>query len=71
MIAALAEHYHWPHDYWRRMGWREFRAWLRERNRSIKRQTQRNKSAPESWANRDSDGWWAEQDRLREQMRGR
>lgn len=71
MIAQLAEHFHWPHDYWRRMGWREFRAWLRERNRSVERRAEGQMASADSWAGRENDPWWAEQDRKRDELRGR
>lgn len=29
LIAALAQEFKWPHDFWRRMGWREFHTWVR------------------------------------------
>lgn len=32
-MAGLAREYGWPHDYWRRMGWLEFLAWLRATHR--------------------------------------
>lgn len=29
LIAGMAQAFSWPHDFWRRMGWREFRVWVR------------------------------------------
>lgn len=57
----LCEHYHWPPDFWRPMGWREFRAWLRERARSIERRNRGSQTSTDSWSNRASDPWWDEQ----------
>lgn len=36
-MSELALFYHWPHDYWRRIGWFEFRLWLREMRRQVTR----------------------------------
>lgn len=33
VLAELASEFSWPHDFWRRMGWREFQAWTRELGR--------------------------------------
>lgn len=67
----LCEFYHWPPDFWRRMGWREFQSWLRERARSIRAQTTGGPTDPGSWAGRDRDPWWAEQDEKRRKLMGR
>lgn len=40
------------------MGWVEFKAWLREMNRSRQRQAGRSTTAPGSWAGRDHDAFW-------------
>lgn len=66
----LCEHYHWPPDFWRRMGWREFRAWISERARSVRAQTEGQTTSPDSWANRERDPWWAEQHEKHRKMRG-
>lgn len=28
VIGSLAQEFKWPHDFWRRMGWRELNAWI-------------------------------------------
>jgi hypothetical protein len=71
VIAALAEHYHWPHDYWRRMGWREFRSWLRARNRSVKRQREGTRTSPDSWRGRENDPVWQQHEAAKRQFQGR
>lgn len=58
MIAALAEHYSWEFDFWRRMGWREFRRWARITNESKERRAHGNVTAPDTWAGRDNDPFW-------------
>lgn len=32
LIAAMAQEFKWPHDYWRRIGWREFWSWVSSLN---------------------------------------
>lgn len=71
MIGSLAQHFGWQHDFWHRMGWRELRAWLRERNRQVELANRARTTDPDSWSGYDADGWWAEQERKREQIRGR
>lgn len=58
LLAGLAEHYHWPHDFWRRMGWREMRAWLAAMRRSIDRQQHGTTTGPHSWAGSEHDPFW-------------
>lgn len=66
LLAALAAHYHWPHDFWRvtparprGMGWREFRAWLRELRAEPDRATAGGPvTAPGSWAGAEHDPFW-------------
>jgi hypothetical protein len=48
------------------MGWLEFKAWIRELNRQRSAKTM----SPDSWAGRESDPWWGEQDRERARRRG-
>lgn len=64
MIAALADHYSWPPDYWKKrpdgtgMGWREFRNWLRITNQTKERQRRGHTTSPDSWEGRDNDPFW-------------
>lgn len=58
LLAALAEHYHWPHDFWRRMGWRELRLWLGELRATRERQISGARTAPGSWAGAHADPFW-------------
>jgi hypothetical protein len=53
------------------MGWRELRSWLRELNRAVTAEQGRDKTGPDSWAGYEQDGWWAEQRRKQDQIRGR
>jgi len=66
----LCEHYKWPPDFWKTMGWGTFWAWLRERNRSIRAQNEAGKASPHSWRGRAQDPFWTEQDAKRKQIRG-
>jgi hypothetical protein len=43
------------------MGWLEFRGWIRELNR----QRSGKEVSPDSWAGRDSDPFWQQQDQIR------
>jgi hypothetical protein len=70
-VSLLCDTYHWPPDFWRSMGWREFKAWLRERRQLVERQNQAHTSDPNTWAGAERDGWWAQQRAKREQIRGR
>lgn len=65
LLAALAAHYHWPHDFWRvtparpaGMGWREFRLWLRETRLQRERTTSGMRTSPGSWAGAEFDPFW-------------
>jgi len=70
VIGALCEHYHWPPDFWRQMGWRELRAWLRELNRSARRRREGSRTHPDSWAGKEGDPFWAQVAAKHRQMRG-
>lgn len=70
-MGALCEHFHWPPDYWRTMGYREFFGWLGVRQRQVRARNEANKVGPNSWAGRENDAFWAEQDAKRRQIRGR
>lgn len=70
MIGLLAEHYGWGPRFWEEMGWRELRAWIRERARSVKASQGRDKTEPETWAGQQNDGWWDEQRERIRRMRG-
>jgi len=52
------------------MGWREFQAWRRERMRSVRAHERLERTAPDSWAGYQADGWWAEQRQKADRMRG-
>jgi hypothetical protein len=65
----MCDTFHWPPDFWRRMGWREFKGWLRARAALIDRQNQATVGDPNTWAGAEQDGWWAEQRARRDQMR--
>lgn len=66
----LCEHYGWAPDFWRSMGWRELRGWIGERARSIRERTEGRITDVGTWAGRDRDPWWAEQDEKRRKLRG-
>jgi hypothetical protein len=70
LYGALCETYGWAHDAWRRMSWAELWAWLRARDRMLGARARAQQASPDSWAGRDRDGWWAQQDQRRRQMRG-
>lgn len=53
------------------MGWREFRAWVRVLNRQLRQEHKQDTTEPDSWAGSEHDGWWEEQRRKRDRMRGR
>lgn len=53
------------------MGWREFRAWLREMNRASDAEQGRGVSDPDSWEGSQADPFWAEQREKQRQIRGR
>lgn len=65
MISALCETYHWPPGFWRHMGWRELRAWTVQLMAVRERAQRTGVTSPYSWAGRERDGWWQEQDRKR------
>lgn len=50
----MCKHYGWEHDFYRRMGWRMFRAFLREMNAD----RQRVRGTPESWRGTQDDPFW-------------
>lgn len=65
MISDFCETYGWPPNFWRRMGWRELRAWTRQLVALRERRHRQHTTSPHSWAGREHDGWWQEQDRKR------
>jgi len=66
-VSDLALHYGWAHDFWRRMGWRELRTWLKQMRRQKERAAGVGTTSPDSWRNQETDPWWAAQ---REKARG-
>ncbi len=58
MIGALCEHYGWPHDFYRTMGWREFRCFLREMNASRARRAKAHTTSVDSWRGSENDSFW-------------
>lgn len=58
MLDALCSHYHWPHDFWRRMGWRELRSWLGAMRRAREAQASAVVTAPGSWSGAEGDPFW-------------
>lgn len=70
MIGVLCEHYHWSPGFWRQMGWRELRAWIRERARSVQQQMEGDRTSPGSWDGAERDPFWVEQNRKRKELRG-
>lgn len=65
LLAALAQHYGWPHDFWRvtparprGMGWRELRLWLRELRSQHERAAAGTRTSPGSWAGAEHDPFW-------------
>lgn len=65
MISDFCETYGWEPGFWRRMGWRELRAWTRQLVALRERRHRQHTTSPHSWAGREHDGWWQEQDRKR------
>lgn len=70
MIAELAYGFKWAPDFWRHMGWRQFKGWLRQLNRIHAKEAGRNKTDPNSWDGEYEDAWWAEQRAERKRLRG-
>jgi len=52
------------------MGWREFQAWVVERNLQIDRLNQQQATDPDSWDGREHDGFWQRADARRRAERG-
>lgn len=67
----LCRTYGWPPDFWRRMGWREFWAWVRECRRIREAEARAHTADPNTWKGAQNDPWWAEMRKKRAQMRGR
>lgn len=67
----LCDTYKWPPGFWRRMGWREFWAWVRECRELREAKARAHTADPESWDGAENDGWWAEARAKRDRMRGR
>lgn len=59
LVAALCEQYGWPHDFWRRMGWRELRLWMRELREQREHASRGHLAAPGSWDGAEHDEFWA------------
>ena len=66
-MSVLCLTYHWPPDFYRRMGWRLFWAWVRE-CRQVREGV---RADTDRWQGAEQDPWWAEQRAKREKMRGR
>lgn len=61
-------HYRWTHDFWHRMGRREFNAWVDQ----CARDTGQHKAEdPHSWEGTEDDTWWQEARARRERERAR
>jgi hypothetical protein len=58
LIGAMCEHYGWAHDFYRSMGWRMFRRFLREMNASRERRAKAHRTSPDSWAGSEHDAFW-------------
>lgn len=63
----LAGHYHWPHDFWRRMGRNEFYAWVEQ----LHDETEKRQQSEESWEASEHDPGWQKLRDDREKARGR
>lgn len=53
------------------MGWREFRAWLRELSRQQDQIAGQGQMSPDSWDNYENDAFFARQREKQARMRGR
>jgi len=60
LVADLAAEFSWPHDFWRRMGWRELNAWAAEVGRRREAEAEAQRRAQQR----------AEQQRQAQAMRG-
>lgn len=70
MIGALSRFFGWgPHE-WRRLGWRELRAWIRAMAKLREAETGRGVTEPDSWQGYENDGWWTAQREKHRQLRG-
>lgn len=67
LLSILAGHYHWPHDFWRRMGRREFYAWVDQLGEEEKQRA----AGGDSWEAAESDPGWQKMRDKRERARGR
>jgi hypothetical protein len=70
VLAALAKHFGFAHNFWRSpprgpgIGWLELLAWIK----AMKRQREVPQPSPDSWDVRDP--WFDEQRKLRQEQRG-
>lgn len=62
----MCRYYKWPHDFWRRMGRKEFYAWLTQMDRE---QREEYEQTPDSWKNTEQDSWWQQARERRKKMR--
>jgi hypothetical protein len=63
----MCKHYQWPHDFWRKMGRRQFYAWVEQ----IGRETGNHKAGVDRWEDTDADDWWEKARRKRDEALGR
>lgn len=68
LVADLAREYSWPHDYWRRIGWLEFLAWIKATNR--RRSGGDGGGDPGRWDDQTSQNNVADFDAERRRLRG-
>lgn len=65
-MSALCRHYHWDHDFWRRMGRRQFYLWVEQA--SI--EAGRAQEDPDSWKNTENNRWWQAARERRRRLQG-
>lgn len=68
-MAALCRHYRWPHDFWRRMGRREFFAWVEQLQFEVAQES--GEMTPDSWRNVEQNDWWQKAKEKRNKLQGR
>jgi hypothetical protein len=70
-VAQLCTEFHWAPDFWHRMGWMVFWAWVRELRDLREERSRQHTADPDSWSGAENDQWWAQASAKRERMRGR
>lgn len=67
LLSALCRTYHWPPDFWRKMGRNEFFAWVDQVNREQDAKAEQ----ADSWEGSKQDDGWQKMREKRDRLRGR